>query len=71
MTSYGDRTFRCPHCGEPIEARKSRSGNPQHKFDHDAALALLKMGATTREVAQAFGVTHQAVAYVAKRRAAP
>jgi transposase-like protein len=67
MTEHGDHHFKCPHCGEPIETRKARS-TPAHKFNHDAAIALLDAGMSTGQVARIFGVTHQAVAYVAKRR---
>lgn len=48
---------RCPHCGGTLEIRKS----PQTVFDHDQALALLRFGATQKEVAELFGVSRQRI----------
>jgi len=54
----------CPHCGKPLELVKARGKT----FDRDAAYALLRMGATPGEVAQAFGVHRQTIYMLRRER---
>ena len=60
-------THRCPHCGEVIEVHARVMATDGRKYDHEQALALLRFGATAREVADTFGVSRQTI-YGLKRR---
>jgi predicted DNA-binding protein YlxM (UPF0122 family) len=40
---------------------------PEPRYDKDQALALLRFGATNKEVAETFGVSRQAISALAKR----
>lgn len=59
---------RCPSCNAKLELALPRGRpGPAPKFDHQQALALIKLGATQSEVAEAFGVSRQAISALVKR----
>ena len=51
---------RCPHCGGEIEVVVKRPA-PNKKVNTAEVAALLRFGATPKEVAELYGVSRQAI----------